>query len=375
MNKSGSTTKKAEKKEKRALSFYIEGAETDDLTQPTVGTFDTPRAMGWLRLNERLDAISANTKTYKTLFNKLDGMIQKEPDFLNAYNCAGDASLDLADGKQDNAVGFVIWVDSAWTYYNSAFERAKELIPADFKGQIPWSFLDNRPFLQAHNGLIQCKLRWQRYAEAAQMMDEHLAWNPNDNIGVRLIRGDTYILAGDLVKARMALQDGIQSDYPPSYYSLGLLEFQAGNFTAAATALRLGFVENMYIAEILTGREAAKNHFFWHGSSWSSVREAKCYLKGPLGMLSYWQSVGQAVDFVDWLYNCAAVMKERLEMAEIREGLTYKKDFTSRGPFVERERTLKEQISKVSMLIQKVPNNRGCKRWPWEPSPEASFLE
>jgi hypothetical protein len=123
----------------------------------------------------------------------------------------------------------------------------------------------------------------------------------------------------------------------------------------------------MYIAEMLTGRTVEKPHFYWHGNSWSSVKSAKDYLSLP-GILDCWVSTPQATDFVDWLFNCATVMRERLEWAEIREGLTYEQSFDKRGVFTKRESKLLANIPKMPMLIQKVITHRGEQRWPWEHS-------
>lgn len=83
-------------------------------------------------------------------------------------------------------------------------------------------------------------------------------------------------------------------------------------------------------------------------------------------MLNIWKATPKAIDFVDWLYNCAAVLRERLEWTEIQEGLTYEKDFSARGVYCDRATILRQNIKKVTMLIQEVPDHHGQKCWPWE---------
>lgn len=351
---------------KRSLSFYTNESDQDLNGQGVEGYFSTPHTKAWLRLHETLDAVEDSAKTYNAYLTKLDRLIAKEPDYLDAYNDAGYALLEIAD-KQEPQDTFIS-INLAQEYFTRAFERSKELIPSGFAGQILWGHLDNRPFLRAHHGLILCYLRRKKYVVAAQMMEEHLIWNPGDNIGVRYLLGDAYLLAGDIINARRALAVGMTEGmlpYPDNAYSLGLLEFHVGNYTAAATALRTGFLDNMYIAEILTGRTVEKPHFFWHSNSWSSVEAAKSYLFRQ-NMLNYWKRTPQAIDFVDWLYNCSTVLRERLEWAEIREGLTYEHDFAVRDKFCNRDEILKKNIAKVTMLIQKISNRSGKKCWPWE---------
>lgn len=348
---------------RNVLEFNVEAPEPDAEEQFEEGYFLAPHTKAWLRLDDTLESAEYSSKTYRAYLNKLDRLISKEPDYFDAYNYAGNAYLEIADNQK--ADGIFSSVDVAREYYSRAFGRAKALMPPDFAGRIVWGHLDNRPFLRAHHGLILCHLRKKEYGAAAQMIEEHLAWNPNDNIGVRYLLGDAYLLAGENAKARTALSVGVSEGYPDSAYSLGLLEFREKNYAAAATALRLGFIGNMYIAEILTGRTIEKPHFFWHGTSLASVKAAKSYLYNQ-DMLNVWKETPQAIDFVDWLYNCAAVLRERLEWAEIREGLTYERDFAARGIYSDREAILRKNIAKVAMLIQKIPDHRGRNRWPWE---------
>lgn len=374
MTKQGSKASGGPKKvEKRALNFYVREPEGDEPEQVAEGYFDTPRTNAWFKLDDTLNNIAGNSKTYKSYFDRLDKMIEKHPDYLDAYNYFGDTCLELADreGLPDSLPLLI----TAEQYYTRAFDRAKALIPPDFEGRIIWGALDNRPFLRAHHGLILCQLRRKNFAKAADLMEEHLEWNPNDNVGVRYLLGDAYLLAGDMENAKRALQKAGEEGYPDAHYSLGLLEFLGENYSAASTALRLGFSENVYIAEMLTGRSEVKSHFFWHATSHASVRQAKSYLLS-LGMLELWKASHQAIDFVDWLYNCAFVMKERLESMEINEGLTSQDDFIARGIFIERANVLQKNISKTPMMVQMIKDHRTrAKRWPWERTREADFLE
>lgn len=245
---------------KNALEFQIETVEDDDKKPVIEGYFLSPSTKAWLRLDETLDGAEHNSKTYRMYLNKLDRLIGKAPDYLDAYNYAGNAYLEIADSHEADQK--LTAVSMAQSYYSRAFERGKAIVPADFTGRIVWGHLDNRPFLRAHHGLILCHLRKGEYAAAARRIEEHLAWNPNDNIGVRYLLGDAYLQAGDIVNARKAFSVGVSEDYPDNAYSLGLLEFRSENYSAAATALRVGFITNMYIAEMLTGRTVEKPHFF-----------------------------------------------------------------------------------------------------------------
>jgi tetratricopeptide (TPR) repeat protein len=360
---------------KAALTFHISPPDPDEQEHVVQGRFEAPATNAWLRLDENLEAAQHSAKTYQAYFTKLERLIAKEPDYFNAYNYVGNAHLDLATKEKFPAATYQI--NQAEKYYSLAFERAKALIPPDFTGQIVWSYIENRPFLRSHHGLILCHLRRKEYAAAAEKIEQHLRWNPGDNIGVRYLLGDAYLLAGDTGNARRVFAGELAENlhpYPSNAYSLGLVEFRAGNYSAAATALRVGFIGNMYIAEMLTGRTVDKPHFFWHGHSWATVSYAKEYLNDQ-EILPLLQSIPQALDFVDWLYNCATVMREHLDWAEIKEGLTYEQDLDKRGLYCERDNELRLSIPKVAMLIQKVTTLRGEQRWPWEHSRTDLVLE
>lgn len=61
--------------------------------------------------------------------------------------------------------------------------------------------------------------------------------------------------------------------------------------------------------------------------------------------------MGTTWQLVTYVYNCAAVLRERLDLAEIREGLTYEHNFTARSVYCDRETLLRKNIAKVTMLI------------------------
>jgi len=55
----------------------------------------------------------------------------------------------------------------------------------DFSGVLPWSLIDNRPFLRCLHGLGLCAWRLDRIEEALKIFTRLLWLNPSDNQGVR----------------------------------------------------------------------------------------------------------------------------------------------------------------------------------------------
>ena len=229
------------------------------------GRFILPENPSWRRCEEEFDQILETAETYSERIKALKAIVKKEPNFLDGYAHLGGAYLTCDSDHE------------AYIWYQKGLDIALPLIPRDFKGRISWYELDNRPFLRLHHGYILCVLRSGQYKKAAKAMEEHLRWNKDHNTGVRFLIGDAYLQAGMEKKARKTLQDGAR-DYPPNAYSLGLLEFREKNFIAAATTLRKAFAGNQYIAEILTGRNIPRKHFFWHSTSDQDPDTAMGYL-------------------------------------------------------------------------------------------------
>jgi len=60
---------------------------------------------------------------------------------------------------------------------------------ADFDGLLPWSWIDNRPFLRCLHGFGLCLWRLGRFEEAGRVFDRMLWLNPSDNQGARCLIG------------------------------------------------------------------------------------------------------------------------------------------------------------------------------------------
>jgi tetratricopeptide (TPR) repeat protein len=325
----------------------------DDDHQRHEGHFILPNSASWRKCHEVFDEIQDTAKTYAEVIEKLQNLIKTEPNFLEGYAQIGATYLDSDS------------VEQAFVWYQKGLDIALQSIPPTFKGSIAWHELDNRPFLRLHHGCILCLLRTKQFKKAARVMEQHLLWNPNDNIGVRYLIGDAYLHAGMPQKARKVLTANARQ-YPPNAYSLGLLEFRENNFDKAATAFRLGFAQNQYIAEMLTGRTILHQHFYWHSSSDGYPDLAKKYLDPDC--MALWSETEAAIDFLDWLFNCSSILRERAAMAEVREELTYAHEFDERGKILEREHRLLDGIddSISSILVRKIKDRDGQLCWPWQ---------
>ena len=134
---------------------------------------------------------------------------------------------------------------------------------------------------------------------------------------------------------------------------------------AACTYLRRGIAANPYIAEGLTGRTALTEHLYWHASN----------LHGPEWGVDYLESAAcnwtaEEIDFVDWVFNAAPVLKERAAWMALNEGLTYTWDAEQRAPYAQKSMVFNDRITDTlsKKMIRKLRNRYGVDIWPWDRS-------
>lgn len=72
-------------------------------------------------------------------------------------------------------------------HYEAGFRIGELSLGEGFDGLLPWSRIDNRPFLRCMHGYGLCLWRLGRFGEAARIFDRMLWLNPSDNQGVRFL--------------------------------------------------------------------------------------------------------------------------------------------------------------------------------------------
>ena len=238
-----------------------------------------------------------------------------------------------------------------------------EAIPPGYKGVIEWGWLENRPFLRAAHAAVLCHLRLRQRAKALALMEKMLAWNPNDNQGIRYIIGSEYLRAGDTERAG-AIFDAEAGAYPPYRYEMALLRLREGAHAAAATALRHGFVENGYIAEILCGMPNPLPLAVWHGSNLAGSELAQDYV---VGYGELWERTPGAIAFVRWLHTHPKAMAERAAVLECHQALLWERDFERRRRILNREDAAIAEIddSLSAKIVVECVDRDGRPVFPW----------
>jgi hypothetical protein len=183
-----------------------------------------------------------------------------------------------------------------------------------------------------------------------------------DNIGVRFLLGDIALLMGDHYAALQGYLKGAPNS-PAHWCQAALIAFRQGDYVAACTYLREGIAATPYIAEGLTGRTVLTEHLYWHASN----------VHGPEWAVDYLESAAcdwtaEEINFVDWVFNAAPVLKERAEWMALNEGLTYAWDAEQRAPYAQKSMAFIERITETlsKKMVRKVKNRWGDEVWPWD---------
>ncbi len=132
---------------------------------------------------------------------------------------------------------------------------------------------------------------------------------------------------------------------------------------SACTYILRGIAANPYIAKGLTGRAVLAEHLYWHASNPFGAEWAAEYLNAHRCNLT-----AQEIDFVDWVFNSAAMLKERAKLAEQHEGLTYEPEPERRGTYAEKSAYIVSGITDTlsKKLVRKVRNCFNQDIWPWD---------
>ncbi|WP_323601348.1 tetratricopeptide repeat protein [Pseudomonas putida] len=284
----------------------------------------------------------------------IDGLVQLlrlEPDFIDAH--AHLSFVYLQNNNPQKALRAAL----------AGLKIGNRLIPEGFSGTIIWASSDNRPYLRALQGAILAYVNLRRHKDAVTLIDKLLTFNPNDNQGIRLLLGSELLRIGETERAANVFAENA-SLYPPYYYEMGLLHILNNDWTQAATALRQGFSNNFYIAEIICGCYQPQKLPIWHGTNYEQPRSAIAYIE-MYG--DRWYRHPEAQAFVRWLFNHSRILAERASLMKCLEGLFTEKELEARGHIIEtHERILNGIDHRLSEeIVKKVRNLRGEENWPW----------
>lgn len=122
-----------------------------------------------------------------------------------------------------------------------AVELGRSAFPKSFvigKDLLPWSILENRPFLRACHGLGLFYMEDGKFDKAFSIFNEILAMNPNDNQGIRALAIQCSF-ALKMPEGVLKICDKYSDDsMPDTLYGRALALFQVGKKEEAKAALK-----------------------------------------------------------------------------------------------------------------------------------------
>lgn len=300
------------------------------------------------QLLDRLDSEEISDKEY---LRRLGDLTRRYPLFIDGHVHIGFEQLNRGRVK------------AALKSLERGFNLGEAALPPDFSGTLKWTHLDNRPFLRAASGVVECRTALGEQAKAVALMEKILAWDPNDHQGWRWQIGSEYFRSGRMEDAREVFEANAP-EYPPYWYEFGLYWLQRKNHAKAATCLRLGFVSNPYVAEALFGTEFILPLPIWHGTNLAGPSTAQAYASA-YGAL--WVENLESMEFLRWLHGHPKMLAERAAIFECREALLWEADVSKRGRILDREDSLLAEIddSLSEKLVSARVDRDGNEVMPW----------
>ncbi len=165
---------------------------------------------------------------YVSARKKLMKLLELNPDHIDALH-----HLAIIEKKRGN-------LELSKELWKRGVEVGRTVIPKRFKrgsSRIPWSNLDNRPFLRCLHGHAFALIDEGRVDEAIQAFQELIDYNPDDNLGARdnLI---SMLIEKDRLGEAFELSKKYDDDSGPCImYGRALANFLKGNIEDAERSL------------------------------------------------------------------------------------------------------------------------------------------
>jgi hypothetical protein len=78
--------------------------------------------------------------------------------------------------------------------------------------------------------------------------------------------------------------------------------------------------------------------------------------------------MAEEIDLVDWVFNAAPVLRERVAWKALNEGLTYAWEAEQRSPYAQKSMAFINRITDTlsKKMVRKVKDRWGDLIWPWD---------
>ncbi|WP_264524190.1 tetratricopeptide repeat protein [Flavobacterium sp. N502536] len=184
------------------------------------------------------------------VFKKL---ITKHPYYIDAYN-----HLSISFRNQGKKFESFLTAEKS-------FNLGKNCLPKSFnlkKDKLPWSNINNRPFLRACQSFgLECQYH-QNYSQAIEIYKLNLALNENDNQGIRYLLLETLFAAKDYKQAQQLLNkysDDFSIEFKFGLVAISILQ---DNYKRADKYLEEAIQTNkFFIEEVIKDRHLKPSPF------------------------------------------------------------------------------------------------------------------
>lgn len=214
------------------------------------------------------------------------GLFNKHPYHLDAYH-----HMALSRYRQGK-------FRAAQDFWEHAVEVGRRAFPMDFqlgRDRLPWSSLDNRPFLRSLDGLATIRKEMGMFGDALWLFREAMLLNPNDNMGARYHIGEILL---DMGRDReyISFSDEYSEFMAEFLYGRVLAFYRLGELKKAEKALRAAKKDLPLVAKELTKKRHTRP------DDWN---ERYISLGGEDQAYAYWQDFGKlwkkAEGALEWL--------------------------------------------------------------------------
>lgn len=260
------------------------------------------------QLHDIAAAMDGSRTSLKKALRALKSLIGRDPSFLPAYNALTDITMQLNMETED--------FDEAYEWAFKGVKQAFKTLPPDFAGHLDMGEIPDRAFIACHNNRLEALIEGREFGEALEATRRQLALDPEDMFGCADSLGELLIVTKDPEEAGRVLQ-GQVAGRPTANYSLAFLAFGRGEYAAAATLLRRGFVLAPYAADCLAERPPRPN-VFWHQGPQAPDFPAEVAYGRLLGA-ELWGSAPEAWAFLRYLDGTGLCLGERARMVALSE--------------------------------------------------------
>ena len=265
----------------------------------------------------------------------LKKVLKLNPDHIDAIH-----HLAIIEDRKKNK-------DSSRKLWKRGVEIGHSVIPEEFKrgiSKIPWSYLENRPFLRCLHGHAFALHVEGKNEESITVFQEILDYNPDDNQGVRDILMEMYFEEGRYSDA-MELADRYNDDVSPEImYGRVLVLLLRGSYEEAEKELKEAVKFNPKVAEELLKKDHSKPEGWMPGyirlGDWDEA-----YL--------YWMSQGEywTSDDIEWLRKKYQKMSFEEDYEDwLDMGEPFREEFESEREF--------DELFKVAMALKSSNNEK-----------------